>query len=107
MVDQRFIAHAVHCLSIHDELELMLDLLRQQKRPDIAEPERPPPNVIPFVQRCALTAPRREHEMAGRGAASHSAGWSSVQESKYQILVVTGLKRQINCLLARPSTSAP
>jgi hypothetical protein len=48
IVDQPAIAHAVYCLPLRDQLELMLELLRQCDWPEFAESEPLPPNVIPF-----------------------------------------------------------
>jgi hypothetical protein len=51
IVDRPAIAHAVYCLPLYDQLELMLALLRQPDWPDFDEPEPLPPNVIPFRPR--------------------------------------------------------
>jgi hypothetical protein len=45
------IAHAVHCLPLYDQLELTLELLRQDDWPDFDQPEVLPPNVIRFRPR--------------------------------------------------------
>jgi hypothetical protein len=48
---QPAIAHAVCCLPLYDQLELMLELLRQREWPDFAEPGPLPANVIRFRPR--------------------------------------------------------
>ena len=48
---QPAIAHAVHCLTLCDQLELTLELLQQADWPDVELRERLPPNVIPFRPR--------------------------------------------------------
>jgi hypothetical protein len=50
---QPAIAHAVRCLPLYDQLELTLELLRQEDWPDFEfeHPEELPPNVIPFRPR--------------------------------------------------------
>jgi hypothetical protein len=45
------IAYAVHCLSIYDQLDLTLELLRQEEWPEFEEPETLPPNVVRFRPR--------------------------------------------------------
>jgi hypothetical protein len=51
IVQQPAVAYAVHCLPIYDQLELTLELLRQDGWPDFAELELLPPNVVRFRQR--------------------------------------------------------
>jgi hypothetical protein len=52
IVNRPAIAHAVYCLPLYDQLELMLELLRQREWPEFAEPEPPlPSNVIRFRPR--------------------------------------------------------
>jgi hypothetical protein len=51
LADQPLIAHAVHCLSLYDVLELQLELLRQPDWPDFEHLEPLPPNVIRFRPR--------------------------------------------------------
>jgi hypothetical protein len=51
VVDQPVIAHAVYCLPLYDQLELMLELLGQHDWPEFDEPEPLPPNVIRFRPR--------------------------------------------------------
>ena len=47
------VAHAVRCLSLRDQLELTLELLRQDDWSDDERTETLPPNVIPFRPRHA------------------------------------------------------
>ena len=56
---QPAIAHAVHCLPLYDQLELTLDLLKQDDWPDFEMPEPLPPNVVCF-------RPRAEGRPSGR-----------------------------------------
>jgi hypothetical protein len=46
------VAYAVHCLPLYDQLDLTLELLRQEEWPDFDEPEALPPNVVRFRPRC-------------------------------------------------------
>ena len=48
---QPAIAHAVPCLTLSDQLELTLELLRQDDRPDFDTPEPLAPNVVRFRPR--------------------------------------------------------
>jgi hypothetical protein len=48
---QPAIAYAVYSLPLYDQLELMLELLRQRDWPEFGEPKALPPNVIPFRPR--------------------------------------------------------
>ena len=48
---QSAIAHAVHCLTLFDQLELTLELLKQDDWPDFETPEPLPPNVVRFRPR--------------------------------------------------------
>jgi hypothetical protein len=52
VVEQPVVAYAVRCLPLYDVLELTLELLRQEARPELAEPEPLPPNVVRFRPRC-------------------------------------------------------
>jgi hypothetical protein len=54
---QPAIAHAVHCLTLYDQLALTLELLNQDDWPDFETPEPLPPNVVRFRRR----AYRRTH----------------------------------------------
>lgn len=45
------LANAVHCLPLYDQLDLTLELLRQEEWPDFDEPEPLPPNVVRFRPR--------------------------------------------------------
>jgi hypothetical protein len=45
------IAYAVQCLTLLDQLELTIDLLKQGDWPDFDAPEALPPHVIPFRHR--------------------------------------------------------
>jgi hypothetical protein len=54
VVEQPAIAHAVYCLPLRDQLELMLELLRQCDWTEFGEPEPLPPTVIPFRPRMRL-----------------------------------------------------
>jgi hypothetical protein len=45
------VAYAVRCLPLTDQLEPTLELLQQEVRPEFAEPERLPPNVVHFRRR--------------------------------------------------------
>ena len=45
------IAHAVRCLSLYDQLDLTLELLRQDYWPGFQEPDNLPENVIRFRPR--------------------------------------------------------
>jgi len=47
------VAHAVRCLSLRDQLELTLELLRQDDWCDDDPTDSLPPNVIPFRPRHA------------------------------------------------------
>jgi hypothetical protein len=42
------IAYAVHCLTLFDQLELTLGLLKQDNWPEFDTPEPLPPNVVRF-----------------------------------------------------------
>jgi len=48
---QPAIAHAVRWLPLYDQLELTLELLRQDDWPDFKPPDQLPPNVIRFRPR--------------------------------------------------------
>ena len=48
---QPAIAYAVHCLTLFDQLELTLELLKQDDWPDFDTPEPLPPNVVRFRPR--------------------------------------------------------
>ena len=48
---QSAVAHAVHCLTLFDQLELTLELLKQVDWPDFDAPEPLPPNVVRFRPR--------------------------------------------------------
>jgi hypothetical protein len=45
---QPSIAYAIHCLTLFDQLELTLELLKQVDWPDFDPPELLPLNVVPF-----------------------------------------------------------
>jgi hypothetical protein len=45
------VAYAVHCLPLYDQLNLTLELLRQDEWPELHEPEELPPNVVRFRPR--------------------------------------------------------
>jgi hypothetical protein len=45
------IAYAAHRLTLLDQLELTLELLKQDDWPDFDAPEPPPPNVVRFRPR--------------------------------------------------------
>jgi hypothetical protein len=51
VAQQPAIAHALQRLPFFDQLELTLELLRQEDWPDFGEPEVLPPNVIRFRPR--------------------------------------------------------
>ena len=51
VVHQPPIAYAVRCLSLYDQLELTLELLKQDAWPDFDMPEPLPPNVVRFRPR--------------------------------------------------------
>ena len=51
MEHQPAIAHAVRCLMLFDQLDLTLELLRQDDWPDFDTPEPLPPNVVRFRPR--------------------------------------------------------
>ena len=51
VVHEPAIAYAVRCLPLYDQLELTLELLRQDDWPDFERPEQLPPNVIRFCPR--------------------------------------------------------
>jgi hypothetical protein len=62
VAQQPAIAYAVHCVSLYDQLDLTLELLRQDEWPDFDEPEPLPPNVVRFrPPRSALTPPASVH----------------------------------------------
>jgi len=44
-------ARAVRCLSLYDQLDLTLELLRQSDWPEFGRDEELPSNVIPFRRR--------------------------------------------------------
>jgi hypothetical protein len=48
---QPAIAYAVQCLTLLDQLELTLELLKQDDWPDFETPEPLPPNVVRFRPR--------------------------------------------------------
>jgi hypothetical protein len=48
---QQGVARAVRCLTVRDQLELMLQLLRQSEWPDFGEVDELPPNVVRFRPR--------------------------------------------------------
>jgi hypothetical protein len=51
VASQPAIARAVRCLSLYDQLDLTLELLRQCDWPEFEQREDLPPNVIPFRRR--------------------------------------------------------
>jgi hypothetical protein len=52
---QPVIAYAVQCLTLFDQLELTVELLKQVDWPDFDTPEQLPPNVIRFRPRAWKT----------------------------------------------------
>ena len=48
---QPAIAHAIRCLPLYDQLELTLELLRQDDWPEFDQRERLPSNVVRFRPR--------------------------------------------------------
>ena len=55
VAQQPAIAHAVHCLPLNYQLELTLELLKQDAWPDFEISEPLPPNVVRFRLRSAAT----------------------------------------------------
>ena len=51
VVHEPAIAYAVHCLPLYDQLELTLELLRQDDWPEFDDLEPLPPNVVRFRPR--------------------------------------------------------
>jgi hypothetical protein len=48
---QPAIAYAVRCLTLFDQLELTLELLKEHDWPDFESPQPLPPNVVRFRPR--------------------------------------------------------
>jgi hypothetical protein len=51
VANQPLVAHAVRYLPLCDQLDLTLELLRQNEWPDFDQADALPPNVIPFRRR--------------------------------------------------------
>jgi hypothetical protein len=51
VVQQPAVAHAVSSLPLYDQLDLTPELLRQEYKPEFAESEPLPPNVVRFRPR--------------------------------------------------------